>query len=193
MGRNDPPGLTGNMPSLKKVYVLGLLNKFTLFGKRLMGQSVFPFPIIGGSHRPAYPLAMRPPSRPPPISGIMGGSADRRALRPKASDVLNPMALWGASLGQVQKGWITDPLPPDRDGREAYYRNKGIVIACRFGVGQIDKLRSCDDLKYSTTNMYCTSPTPIKLLTWGHIAQISLNIRQTEERWAFFKTDHEAE
>ena len=54
----------------------------------------------------------------------------------------------------------------------------------------MDKLRSCDDLKYSTTNLYCTVRTPIKLPTWGHIAQNALNVRDANEPWAFYKTDH---
>ena len=71
-------------------------------------------------------------------------------------------------------------------------RRKYLAIAFRFGVEQMDISRSRDDLKYSTTNLYCTVWTPIKLPTWDHIAQISLRARPTNEPWAFFKTDHEA-
>lgn len=56
----------------------------------------------------------------------------------------------------------------------------------------MDKLRSRDDLKYSATDLYCTLRGPIKLPTLGHISQISLNIREPDEPWAFPKTYHVA-
>ena len=74
----------------------------------------------------------------------------------------------------------------------AKYQDKDLVIAFRFGVEQMGKLRSCDDLEYSTADLYFTVWTPIKLPTWGHIAQIALNARPTNEPLVFFKTDHES-
>ena len=54
------------------------------------------------------------------------------------------------------------------------------------------KLRACDDLKYGATNLYCAVWTPIKLPTWGHIAQLAASARSAKRAWSFFKTDHES-
>ena len=77
-------------------------------------------------------------------------------------------------------------------GNLATFGENGLFIAFRFGVGKMDKLRSRDDLKYSTTNMYCTVWTPIKLPTWGHIGQMALNVDESHRSWTFMKMDRES-
>ena len=78
------------------------------------------------------------------------------------------------------------------DGKTANDKAEENAIALLFGVCRIDEIRSCDDLKYSTANEYCTVWAPIKLPTWGHIWQMALDIRQTRRPWPFVKMDHEA-
>ena len=71
-------------------------------------------------------------------------------------------------------------------------RNEKLSIAFRFGVEQSDKLRACDDLCHARTNLACVVETPIKLVSWDHLAELS-NLANTSDRdWALFKADHEA-
>ena len=53
-------------------------------------------------------------------------------------------------------------------------------------------MRSCDDLKYSTTNEYCTVWTGAKLPTWDHIGQMTMGVRGAMRPWDFMKMDHES-
>ena len=129
-------------------------------------------------------------SSPPEIDQIWKDNGTRFQLRARASGALNAQTLWDEALDQVAKGWLSPPMAIDPEGNVATYAANGVVIAFRFGVDQQDKIRSCDDLKYSTTNEYCTVWTPIKLPTWDHLAQISLDLKDTNEPWIFFKQDH---
>ena len=95
-------------------------------------------------------------------------------------------------MDQVEKGWLSTPLPIDTNGQCPLAALGPIDISFRFGVGQMDKLRACDDLKYGATDLYCSVWTPSKLPTWGHISQLAASVRRTKCDWPFFKTDHES-
>ena len=41
-------------------------------------------------------------------------------------------------------------------------------------------------------NLCCAGWAPVKLPTWGQIAQMRLNVRPTKKALGFFKADHEA-
>ena len=179
-------------PTLKTVALLHLMKNFGLGGDRWLQQFVFGFPIIGEMDQTGvYPRddSKRPP---PPLEGIWKDNQKRFMTRARASGFLNAQLLWDEAMSQVKKGWLADPLPVDPNGNVATYEKGSVVLAFRFGVDQLDKVRPCDDLKYSTTNQYCTVWTPIKLPTWDHIGQIAIDIQETNRPWSFIKTDHEA-
>ena len=179
-------------PSLRTVALLHLMKNFDLGGDRWIRQFVFGFPIIGELEQTGvYP---RDDSKkgPDPIDGIWKDNLKRFQTRARASGVLNAQLLWNEAMTQVDKGWLAAPLPVDPKGNVATYNKGEVVVAFRFGVDQLDKVRPCDDLKYSTTNQYCTVWTPIKLPTWDHIGQMAIEIKDTQRPWAFLKTDHEA-
>ena len=46
-------------------------------------------------------------------------------------------------------------------------------VAFRFGDKQDSKLRACGDLGNSLANQRCHVRTPIHLVSWGHLAQLS--------------------
>ena len=71
-------------------------------------------------------------------------------------------------------------------------RNKQLNVAFRFGVEQADKLRACDDLRYSRVNLACVVTTPIKLASWDHLAEMCRSVGDTNQDWSFLKADHEA-
>ena len=87
---------------------------------------------------------------------------------------------------------VDTPLPIREDGQCPEQAIGPINVSSRFGVGQMNKLRACDDLKYGTANLYCSVWTPIKIPTWDHIAQMAALVRPTNCAWSFFKTDHES-
>ena len=41
--------------------------------------------------------------------------------------------------------------------------------------------------------MECIVDTPINLVSWGHLAELSNLVNSGERDWAFFKADHQAE
>ena len=188
----SPCAATRRPRSVRAVALLHLMKCFGLGGDRWMRQFVFGFPIIGEIEQTGvFPrdAAKRPP---PPIGEIWSGNSTRFQTRARASGALNASVLWTEAMAQVDKGWLGPPLPIDQTGNVANWTKGKTVIAFRFGVDQMDKLRSCDDLKYSTTNMYCTVWTPIKLPTWDHIGQMTLEVANSNRPWSFMKMDHEA-
>ena len=51
---------------------------------------------------------------------------------------------------------------------------------------------ACDDLKHSLTNQCCQVRTPIQLVSWGNLAQLSQLCGGSSDEWHLFKADHEA-
>ena len=47
-------------------------------------------------------------------------------------------------------------------------------------------------MKRNEVNLLCTVRRPVKLPTWGHIAQMRLNVRRAKKEWGFFKEGREA-
>ena len=82
--------------------------------------------------------------------------------------------------GQVEKGWLRPPTQLRASGRPLKWRANSFNISFRFGAIQPDKLRSCNDLKRPMGNIARTTPTPIQLVYYGHIAQLSHPFRGRE-------------
>ena len=82
--------------------------------------------------------------------------------------------------------------PLSASGRPAGHGSDSYNIAFRFGVAQADKLRACDDLRHSLTNVACAVATPIQLVSWDHVAQLSKLMCTDNRPWQLFKADHEA-
>ena len=78
------------------------------------------------------------------------------------------------------------------DGQPLLWSSKQYNVSFRFGVLQADKMRACDDLKHSMTNLTCTVETPTRLLSWDNIAQISAMLAAGGGDWAMFKAYHKA-
>ena len=64
--------------------------------------------------------------------------------------------------------------------------------AFRLGVSRGIKLRARDDLKHPLTNLSCAVRTPIKLSSWGHLAEICRRVAPASQDWRFSKADHES-
>ena len=103
-----------------------------------------------------------------------------------------PPQLWEEALSQVKKGWLKPPVELGHEGRPHGFPAGQCNIAFRFGVEQAAKLRACDDLRHSLTNSACSVLTPIKLVSWDHLAQLCRRSCDKSRDWALFKADHEA-
>ena len=94
---------------------------------------------------------------------------------------------------QVDKDWIGPPSPIEINGDLATVEAGQVNMAFRFGVRELGNLRACDDLRRNTDNLHYNTVTPIKLPTWGHVAQMCLDIADEARHGGFAKSDHEAE
>ena len=157
-----------------------------------MAQFTHGFPLVGNLSQEGISPRDLSLKQAPPVAGIWGHSQRRFETRSRASGILHSEALWKEALGQVDPGWLAPPLPIDIDGSVATYTHGSVNIAFRFGVGQADKLRACDDLKHNEVSLYCAVWTPVKLPTLDHIAQMRLNVRPTKKSCEVLKADHEA-
>ena len=189
---SKPESIKGTGGELKTVALLQLMRNKDLGGAEWIKQFTFGFPIVGTlSQKGVYPTD---PSigQAPDLSEIWNLRTERFRNRATRSGWKDANALWGEAMGQVNRGWLGEPLDVDLNGGLSAYPGESVNIAFRFGVRQLDKLRACDDLKHNTANLYCKTVTPIKLPTWDHIAQMCLDIADTSRPWGFIKTDHEA-
>ena len=146
-------------PSLRTVVLLHLMKAFDLGGDRRVKQFILGFPIVGECEQPG--VFPRNHSKPPPkeIDLIWKQNSERSQLRARASGALNAQHLWDEALGQVTNGWLHPPAPLGALGHPEGDPAKEVVIAFRFVVKQTSKIRSCDDIEYSTTNEYSTTTT----------------------------------
>ena len=187
-----PPSISSATGKMKSVANSAPMGNFDMGGSAWMSQFTFFLPLVGNlSQEGVYP---RDPSLTPahPIEGSWASSKQRYMARSEASGFPNAEILGREAMEQVDKGWLSPPLPISHDGSVATYDSGPVKIAFRFGGDQTDKLRACDDLKRNEVNRYCAAWTPIKLPTWGHIAQMRLDVRRTRRPWGFFKADREA-
>ena len=58
-------------------------------------------------------------------------------------------------MAQVGEGWICEPEPLDPNGEFRDMPYSRCNIDFRFGAGQSDKLRGCDDFRDSLINTAC--------------------------------------
>ena len=174
------------------IAMMSLMDQFNMGGKAWLRQFVWGFPITGDlSQAGVYPTdPMVQPA--PDLSKLWDETAIRYQTRAKGSVWPNADHLWTEALGQVRKGWLSAPLPINANGQCPDAAIGPINISFRFAVDQMNKLRACDDLKYGTTNLFCSVWAPVKLPTWDHIAQLAALVRNTKCAWSFFKTDHES-
>ena len=169
-----------------------LLCHFELGGSRWIRQFNFGFPTTGvvsqtGVYKPDH-TAPDPPS----IESIWDGARGRFAKRAHSSGRLHGSELWSEALQKVATGWLEAPIPFNEDGALDRPTLDNPITAFRFAVDQSDKLRACDDLKYSKTSEFCAVKTPISLPTWDHNGQMAINVAQSARPWSSLKTDHAA-
>ena len=134
--------------------LLHLLKNFGMGGGRWRRQFTHGFHIAGAfEQKGVFPLDDSAPG-PPSIDKIFDGNMGRFRRRSLASGALNAVTLRGEAMGQAEMCWISDPKPLGDNGALAAEESYVEVFSFRFGVKQMDMVRSRDDLKYSTANQY---------------------------------------
>ena len=104
----------------------------------------------------------------------------------------NAQPLLGEAMQKVEKGRLLLPTPLPADGKPLSWHSKEFNIPFRFGAIRTNKLRACDDLKHSMTNLACTAETPIQLFSWGNVAHLPNLLASKGGDWVMFKADHKA-
>ena len=169
-----------------------LLHHLNVGVSALIGQFAYGFPIAGKlSQAFLFPSGKKSDDR-LPVSEIFDSPAARFRGRSAKFGLKNDAPLRPDAMGQAKEGWLLHPVPLSHDGKPLLWSSRQYNVSFRFGVPQADKLRPCDDLKHSIKNLTCTVGTPIQLLSWDNIAQISAMLAAGGGDWVMFKADHKA-
>ena len=191
-GAATPPSLQPAAGRIASVALADLVAQYGLGGGRWMRQFTFGFDIMGDLSQkflfPVNPKAVPPLGTDSPLVE----TAERFPLRARGSGFAHQDNLRSEALSQVERGWLTDPLPLGESGGILSVDTGGSNVAFRFAFLQMDKIRACGDFKYGRLNLACSIRTPITLPTWDHIGQLCLGVLDSDVGWAFFKADHEA-
>ena len=96
-------------------------------------------------------------------------------------------------MEQVDKGWLSAPVPLDASGNPDGRPSSRYNVDCRFGVQHGVKLQACYDLQQSLANRCCWNRTPTLLATCDHISRLSRLMSAEGGEWRLFAADREAE
>ena len=176
---------------IKLAAFLSLMLHCGLGGSRWCRQFIFGFDLVGIlSQSGTFPVDPRTEDE-RPLSGVklLASATSRFRERSAASGKKNEKILWKEALEQQAKGWLA---PPSLIDTASLASASPLNYAFRFGVAQGEKLRACDDLKHALTNRACIVRTPIKLVSWDHVAEVCRRAASSRSDWHFFKADHEA-
>ena len=187
-----PGSISAAAGKFQIIAVKKLLRQLGVGGEAWLGQFAFGFPITGKlSQRFLFPQAKKSAAG-IPRDDLFSSAAARFRERAAKSGLKNAAPLWDEAMEQVKEGWLLPPVLLSPDGKPLYWKSKRHNVSFRFGVLQAGKLRACGDLKHSMTNLACTVETPIQLLSWDHIAQVSSMLSADGGDWVMFKADHKA-
>ena len=183
------------IPSDVGIQTMALRQLADFFGfdaSEWQGQFAVGSPIAGDLSQKATSPAKTPKGSLLPRNRMFTSAEARFRERAPESGWRNAESLRKEAIEQQEKGMLTHPSLLSASGRPADRQSGGFNIAFRFGVEQADKLSACDDLKRSLTNQACRVRAPIKLVSWGHVAQMCRKFARGGRDWALFKADHEA-
>ena len=168
-----------------------LMDRYGLKGQKWVKQLIFGFPIVGSlSQKGVYPIDEKEHKVLLTPNELTSSAFARFRERATAANPPRFEELWSEALEQVQKGWLTKPIHiPENEG-ELLWKSKDFNLAFRFSVQQGEKNRACDDLRHSRTNDACMVLTPIRLISWDHVSEMTNQFRALGKFCEFFKCDH---
>ena len=110
---------------------------------------------------------------PLPLERVLRSPSARFSDRDAKSGSKNAQVLRGEAISQQKKGWLTSPF-------ELGAPKDPFTLSCRklkasflFGVEQGVMPRTCGDLRYHMAHLACVVRASAKLVSWGHLAEIS--------------------
>ena len=146
------------------------------------------FPSVGSfTARGAFPDAE--PSEGLSLDELINTSRERWEELPGLFNTeKNSDLLWQGALDEVEKGWLDPPILLGRIDKSC------CLPARRFGVAQGSKLRSCDNLKRSQTNLAADIGSKIRLPGAIDLARIVDEVQKdgNHKNIGFLKADHES-
>ena len=166
-----------------------------LKGPRWIRQLISGFPLVGTlSQKSVYPVDPKVDRRPElSPNRLFDSSRIRFEERAAKAGWENALALWKDASEQQQSDWLTPPFPLRfSSSKSCTIMGRKLNIAFRFGVSQGEKLRACGDLRHSLTSLACSIMTPIKLVSWDHVAELCRLVSSSRSDWQFLKAGHEA-
>ena len=174
--------------------LISLMFQRNMGGSCWLQQFRFGFKLIGtpSPHRTCPPSPKLVDKA--PLSPTKAAKANCRRFTEshRKSGFKNAQKPWAEAIEQNHKGWIAAPFPRSKTQGPFVIQYHMINIYFRFGAEQADKLRACDDIRYSMTNLAFAAVTPIKLASWGQVAEMCRSIRHIRQDWHIVKADHEA-
>ena len=127
-----------------------------------------------------------------PVQAFFRSPQLRFVERSAKAGFKNATAFRDEAMEQCKKGWLRGQFPLKEDLGSSFFTDEAINVDFRLGVEQDDKLRACDDLKHAMVNLACRVATPIKLVSWGHVAELCRSTANSIYDWEFFKADQQA-
>ena len=100
--------------------------------------------------------------------------------------------LRGEATQQHQDGCLREPILISDNGTVHNEQGDVLNLAFMCSVPQGDKDRACDDLRHSITNRAAAALTPVRLVSWGHLAAISNRFLAKGAICEFPQCDHKS-
>ena len=174
------------------VSVKQLLHRLNICGSGWVGKFAYGFPIAGPlSRKFPFPRGKKKSDR-LHTNEIFASSSARLRGRAAKSGMKNADPLRADAVAQAQEGRLLYPIPLSPGGKPLLWSPIRSNFSFRFGVLQAERLLACDDSKHSMANLTCAVETPIQLLSWYNIAQISTMLADGGGDCMMFKADHKA-
>ena len=170
-----------------------LLHQLYVGGEAWIDQFAYGFPITGPLSREFLAPRWEKSASRLPVLEIFATSASRFRERAAKYGMKNASPLWAEAMEQVEEGWLLGPVPLPHDGKPLLRSSNRYNVSYRFGVLLAAKIRACGDLEHSMANLTCTVETPIRLLSWDNIAQLSAMLEAGGGDWAMFKSYQKAD
>ena len=187
-----PEDIAPESGKFQTVAMKQLANQLGMGGSAWLDQFAYGFLITGQmSQKHLFPAA--PPKYDRVAKDrIPHASAARFRERAAKSGQKNDQPHMGRGHASSGKRAGASPTPLSADGAPLSWHSMEFNIPFRPGAIQTDKLRACDDLKRSVTNLACTVETHIPLASWGNVAQLSNILASKGGDWVMFEAAHKS-
>ena len=189
-------------PEAGKVRTSTLLRQRNIGGSIWLQQFLFGFPLVGAPIQPHDSPTSSRQAHTAPLdpAHLHLSSCARFTERVKRPGFKNCSDLRAESYDPQRKGWRHDASPLTAEGGHSNTHtlylslslsDRSLNVEFRVGAEQAAKLRACDIIRHSMTNLACAALTPIKISAWGHLSEMCKMTKRASFDWHLFKSDRE--